>query len=297
MDNPVTHAADFYGEGSIESTKMIGRSLGNRVLTGLCIALSVLAMVPLVSIIYLVIKNGLPLLSWSVFTGLPPAAGMTGGGFGNAVVGTLVMVGLGLVLAAPPAILAAIYICEYAPSGRLAALVRFVAKLLTGIPSIICGVFAFAAVVVVTGKFSAFAGGVALAVLMLPTILLTSEQALLGVQRAYREASYGLGATRFQTIVRIVLPDALPAIMTGIMLAVARAAGETAPLIFTALFSQFWMNSLLEPTASLSVLIYNFSTMPFEHQIRMAWTASLVLVFLVTATNVAAQLVFGKKHA
>ena len=297
MDNPVTHAADFYGEGTIESTKMLGRSLGNRLLTALCIALSVLAMLPLVSILYLVIKNGLPLLRWSVFTELPPAAGMTGGGFGNAVVGTIVMVGLGLALSAPPAILSAVYICEYAPSGRLAAVVRFVAKLLTGIPSIICGVFAFAAVVVVTGKFSAFAGGVALAVLMLPTILLTSEQALLGVQRAYREASYGLGATRFQTIVRIVLPDALPAIMTGIMLAVARAAGETAPLIFTALFSQFWARSLFEPTASLSVLIYNFSTMPFEHQIQMAWTASLVLVFLVTATNVTAQLVFGKKHA
>ena len=147
-----------------------------------------------------------------------------------------------------------------------------------------------------TGKFSALAGGVALAVLMLPTILLTSEQALLGVQRAYREASYGLGATRFQTIGRIVLPEAMPAIMTGVMLAVARAAGETAPLIFTALFSQFWMSSLMEPTASLSVLIYNFSTMPFEHQVKMAWTASLVLVLLVTATNVTAQLVFSKKH-
>lgn len=296
MDNPVTHAADFFEEDSIESTKMLGRSLGNRLLTGLCIALSAVALVPLVSLLYLVLKNGLPHLSLSLFTQLPPAAGMTGGGIGNAVVGTLVMVGLGLALSAPPGILAAIYICEYHPDSHLSRTVRFVAKLLTGIPSIICGVFAFAAVVLVTGKFSALAGGVALAVLMLPTILLTAEQALLGVQRAYREASYGLGATRFQTIIHIVLPDALPAIMTGIMLAVARAAGETAPLIFTALFSQFWMSSLMEPTASLSVLIYNFSTMPFEHQVEMAWTASLVLVFLVTATNVTAQLVFSKKH-
>jgi len=296
MDNPLTHAADFFEEGSVESTKILGRSLGNRVLTGICIALSFAALIPLVSIIYLVLKNGLPQLSFSVFTQLPPAAGMTGGGFGNALIGTLAMVGIGLALSAPPGILAAIYICEYHPNGRLASTVRFVAKLLTGIPSIICGVFAFAAVVVVTGDFSALAGGVALAVLMLPTILLTAEQALLGVQRAYREASYGLGATRFQTITRIVLPDAMPAIMTGIMLAVARAAGETAPLIFTALFSQFWMSSLMQPTASLSVLIYNFSTMPFEHQVKMAWTASLVLVFLVTVTNVTAQLVFSKKH-
>lgn len=296
MDNPVTHSGDFFRDDSIESTKMIGRSLGNRLLTALCIALSFAAMIPLASILYLVVKNGSELFDWSIFTQLPPAAGMTGGGFGNAVIGTLLMVGLGLAFSAPPAILAAVYICEYEPNGRLAALTRFTAKLLTGIPSIICGVFAFAAIVLATGKFSALAGGVALAVLMLPTILLTSEQALLGVQRAYREASYGLGATRFQTISRIVLPEALPAIMTGIMLAVARAAGETAPLVFTALFSQFWMSSLMEPTASLSVLIYNFSTMPFEYQVKMAWTASLVLVFLVTATNVTAQLVFSKKH-
>jgi phosphate transport system permease protein len=296
MDNPLTHAADFFGDNRTESTKMLGRSLGNRVLTGLCIALSFAALIPLASILYLVVKNGSELLDWSIFTQLPPAAGMTGGGFGNAVIGTLVMVGLGLALSAPPGILAAVYICEYRPNSRLSAAVRFTAKLLTGIPSIICGVFAFAAIVLATGRFSALAGGVALAVLMLPTILLTSEQALLGVQRAYREASYGLGATRFQTIGRIVLPEAMPAIMTGVMLAVARAAGETAPLVFTALFSQFWMSSLMEPTASLSVLIYNFSTMPFEHQVKMAWTASLVLVFLVTATNITAQLVFSKKH-
>jgi phosphate transport system permease protein len=296
MDNPLTHAADFFDDNAVESTKMLGRSLGNRVLTGLCITLSFAALIPLASILYLVVKNGLPLFDWSIFTELPPAAGMTGGGFGNAAIGTLIMVSLALAMSAPPGILAAIYICEYHPNGRLASIVRFVAKLLTGIPSIICGVFAFAAIVLATGKFSALAGGVALAVLMLPTILLTSEQALLGVQRAYREASYGLGATRFQTISRIVLPEAMPAIMTGVMLSVARAAGETAPLVFTALFSQFWMSSLMEPTASLSVLIYNFSAMPFEHQVKMAWTASLVLVLLVTATNITAQLVFSKKH-
>ena len=296
MDNPLSYSRDFFGDGSPESTRMLGRSFFDRTLTALCILLSFAALVPLASILYLVVKNGLPLLDWSVFMELPPAAGMGGGGFGNAVVGTLAMVGLGLAMSAPPAVLAAVYICEYDADGRLSDAVRFTAKLLTGVPSIICGVFAFAAVVLFTGKFSALAGAVALAVLMLPTILLTSEQALLGVQKTYREASYGLGATRFQTILRVVLPDAAPAIMTGIMLAVARAAGETAPLVFTALFSQFWMSSLMEPTASLSVLIYNFSSMPFEHQVKMAWTASLVLVLLVTASNVTAQLVFGRRH-
>lgn len=292
MDNTAVNLDFFSGA---ESSKAGGRALGNRVLSSICIIVSLLTLIPLFSIIYLLLKNGLPLLSASVFTELPPAAGMTGGGFGNAVIGTLVMVGIGLVIAAPLGILAAIYINEYSPTSHLSNAVRFVAKLLTGIPSIICGVFAFAVVVLTTGKYSAYAGGVALAVLMLPTILLTSEQALMGVQNAFREASYGLGATKFQTIMRVVLPDALSAIMTGIMLAVARAAGETAPLIFTALFSQFWAKSLSEPTASLSVLIYNFATVPFPHQVEMAWTASLVLVFLVTITNITAQLVFTKK--
>jgi len=296
MDNFISHTPNFFDDEPAERTKAMARSLGNRVLSGICITLSLLTLVPLISIVWLVLKNGLPLLNWSVFTELPPAAGMVGGGFGNAVIGTLVMVGIGLILAAPVGILSAIYINEYSPTSRLAKAVRLVAKLLTGIPSIICGVFAFAVVVAATGSFSAYAGGVALAVLMLPTILLTSEQALIGVQNAYREASYGLGATKFQTISRIALPDALSAIMTGIMLAVARAAGETAPLIFTALFSQFWAKSLSEPTASLSVLIYNFSTVPFPHQLEMAWTASLVLVAFVTVANIASQLAFSKKE-
>ncbi|MEI6338732.1 MAG: phosphate ABC transporter permease PstA [Verrucomicrobiota bacterium] len=293
MDRSAQYA-EFFTQAESSKAKM--RAFTNRVLSSACIIISLLTMVPLFSIVYLLLEKGLPLLRPAVFTGLPPAAGMSGGGFGNAVLGTLVMVGLGLVIAAPLGILSAIYINEYSPASRLSRAVRFVAKLLTGIPSIICGVFAFAAVVLTTGKFSAYAGGVALAVLMLPTILLTAEQALMGVQSAFREASYGLGATKFQTITRIVLPDALSAIMTGIMLAVARAAGETAPLIFTALFSQFWAKSLQEPTASLSVLIYNFSTVPFPHQVEMAWTASLVLVFLVTIANITAQLAFSKKY-
>lgn len=277
---------------TVGSTK---RAVVNRVLNVACAGLALLTLIPLVSIIYLLLKNGLPLLNLEVFRLLPPAAGMSGGGFGNAIIGTIVMVGIALLLATPLGVLSAIFVHEYAPSSNLAHGVRFVAKLLTGIPSIICGVFAYAAIVLTTGGFSAWAGGFALAILILPTILLTAEQALLGVPKAYREASFGLGATTFQTIWRIVLPDATPAIMTGIMLAVARAAGETAPLIFTALFSQYWMQSLKEPTASLSVLIYNFSTLPFDHQVKMAWTASLVLVILVTIANVSAQIAFRRK--
>lgn len=272
------------------------RLFRNHFLTGLCIALSLLTLVPLFSIVVLVIQNGLPLLSANLFTQLPPAPGLDGGGFGNAIVGTLVMVGIALGFSVPLGILAAVFVNEYASVSWLATAVRFVAKLLTGIPSIICGVFAFAAVVMTTHKFSALAGGVALSILILPTILLTAEQALMGVPYAFREASFGVGATPFQTIWRIVLPEAMPAIMTGVMLAVARAAGETAPVLFTALFSQNWIKGIMEPTASLSVLIYNFASLPYAYHIKLAWSASLILVALVTLSNILAQVIFAPKH-
>lgn len=283
----------FTGAGTQTS---ILRLLRNKFLTGLCILLSLLTLIPLFSILILLIQKGISLLGPDLFTQLPPAPGQDGGGFGNAILGTLAMVGISLLFAVPLGILAAVYINEYAPVSKLALTVRFVAKLLTGIPSIICGVFAFAAVVMTTHQFSALAGGVALSILILPTILLTAEQALMGVPYAYREASFGVGATPFQTIWRLILPEASPAIMTGIMLAVARASGETAPVLFTALFSYNWIHSFMEPTASLSVLIFNFASFPYAHHISMAWTASLVLVVLVTITNVAAQIIFRKKY-
>ncbi|HEY2122639.1 MAG TPA: phosphate ABC transporter permease PstA [Chthoniobacterales bacterium] len=272
-----------------------GRLFVNSAWSVICAALSFLTLIPLFSIVYLVFQNGLPLLTPFVFTHLPPAPGLTGGGFGNALQGTVVMVLLGLVISTPLGVLSAVYINEYSPKSRLAGTVRFVAKLLTGIPSIICGVFAFSIIVLSTGSPSALAGGVALAVLTLPTILLTTEQALIGVPKSLREASYGLGATKFQTIFRIVLPNALPAIMTGVMLATARAAGETAPVLFTAQWSNYWMRSLMEPAGSLAVLIYNFATLPYDYQIHMAWTASLVLLIIVTLTNITAQTVFGRR--
>ena len=271
------------------------RLVTNHVLNALCVAVSVAVLIPLVSIVWLVIEKGAPLLSWQLFTKLPPAPGNTGGGFGNAMLGTAIMVGAALLMASPLGILSAIYICEYAPTSRLSGYVRFTSKLLTGIPSIICGVFAYAVVVQATGSFSALAGSVALAVLALPTIIITTEQALLGVPKTYREASYGLGASRYQTIWRAVLPEALPAIMTGLMLALARAAGETAPVLFTALFNAYWTTSPMQPTASLAVLIYTYASLPYDYQIQMAWTASLVLVALVTVANVTAQLVFRKR--
>ena len=191
--------------------------------------------------------------------------------------------------------MAAVFLAEFGPESRLASAVRFCAKTLTGLPSILAGVFAYAAVVLATGTYSAPAGGVALALLMLPTVMLTAEEAMKTVPARMKEAAVGMGCTPSQVVWRVVLPAALPGMMTGVMLAVARAAGETAPLLFTALFSNYWLFQdgkpvLMEPTASLAVLIYNFAGMPFERQIEMAWTAALVLVLLVLVLNVIGQL-------
>jgi phosphate transport system permease protein len=295
MSESITTADSLNGVFESHSQRTVFRMLLNRVLSGLCILLALATFIPLFSILYLVITKGAEHLRWDTFTTLAPAPGMAGNGLGNAIVGTGLLVGLAIAVSAPLGILGAIYICEYGRDTWLAAAVRFTAKLLTGIPSIICGVFAYAVIVVTTERFSAVAGAIALAVLALPTILLTSEQALLSVPKSFREASFGLGATNFQTIWRIILPEAFPAMMTGIMLAVARAAGETAPVLFTALFNNFWNTNIWKPTASLSVLIYNFSTMPYKEQIALAWTASLVLVSLVTITNILSQLAFSKK--
>jgi phosphate transport system permease protein len=239
-------------------------------------------------------------LSWHVFAELPPTAFEDGGGFGNAIVGTLVMVGIAALISVPFGVLAAVFLAEFGPDSKLAAAVRFCAKTLTGLPSILAGVFAYAVVVLSTGTYSAPAGGAALALLMLPTVMLTAEEAMKMVPARMKEAAFGMGCTRSQVVWRIVLPTALPSMLTGVMLAVARASGETAPLLFTALFSNYWLIQdghlgLMEPTASLAVLIYNFSGMPFENQIEMAWAAALILVLLVLVINITGQLLSRRR--
>jgi phosphate transport system permease protein len=262
---------------------------------------TVAALVPLFSVLYLLIVRGGRNLSIALFRDLPPAAMVAGGGFGNAIVGTLIVVLIASAISVPIGVLAAIYIAEFGPETRIAGAVRFAAKVLTGLPSILAGVFAFAIVVIATGKFSAPAGGVALALLMVPTIALTAEESIKRVPAKMREAAIGMGATPTQVVTRVILPTAIPGILTGVMLAVARAAGETAPLLFTALFSEYWMSNtspeflpktvadFMKPTASLAVLIYNYSGSPFENQIELAWTAALVLVLIVLFINLAGQ--------
>jgi phosphate transport system permease protein len=267
------------------------RTLGNALLTGLAIAFSLIAMFPLFSVLYMLLVKGAALLSPSLFTELTPGAGMDGGGISNAIVGTLVVVVVATALALPLGFMGAVYLAEYGGESRLATLVRFSAKVLTGLPSILAGVFAYATVVVTTGSFSALAGGAAMAILMVPTVMLTSESALRAVPSKMKMAAFGMGATRAQTVLRIVIPTAIPGILTGVMLSLARAMGETAPLLFTALFSDYMFEGkLAQPIASLSVLIYNFAGSPFEHQVALAWAASLVLVSIVLVLNVVAQI-------
>ncbi len=266
-------------------------------MTAIALLLSTLALLPLLSILIEILRRGLPGLNWDVFTALPAPVGMEGvkNGFANAILGTVTMVGLGTVLSIPIGILTAVYLSEFGKQKPLAQTVRFVVKILSAVPSIVVGVFAYGVIVITFRAFSALAGGFALAVIMIPIITLATEEAIKLVPMAQRLASAGLGANPMQTTFKVVIPAALPAITTAILLAVARAAGETAPLIFTALFSQNFPDGLLEPTASLPVLIYNYASSAFPEQNQLAWSASVILLGLVLVGIIVSRLVTQKR--
>ena len=285
---------------NLERAPFHPRAVRNTILTVLAWVMALIASVPLFSVLYGLIVKGGHRLSLEIFIELPPAGFEDGGGFGNAIVGTLVTVGFGSLFSIPIGILAAIFLAELEPDGKVANVARFCAKTLTGLPSILAGVFAYAVVVLATGTYSALAAGVALALLMLPTVVLTAEEAMRMVPVNMKNAAYGMGCTRSQVIWKIVLPTSLPGVLTGVMLAIARAAGETAPLLFTALFSNYWFvengtAEVMAPIASLSVLIFNFAGMPYDNQIELAWTASLVLVMMVLIFNILARVLGRKK--
>jgi phosphate transport system permease protein len=297
----ITEAFKEVDLGKLERSLRSPRTLLSSVLSGVAIGASLIACFPLLSVIALLAYHGGQRLSWQTLTSLPPGAMSPGGGFGNAIVGTFTMVAIATLVSVPSGVLAASYLALFGPETRLASATRFAAKVLTGMPSVLAGVFAYTVVVLLTGGFSAPAGGIALAVLMVPTVLLTAEEAIRMVPLRMKEAAIGMGATSSQLLLKIVLPTAMPGIVTGVMLAVARAAGETAPLLFTALFSNYWLVDrghidLMKPTASLAVLIYNFSAMPYENQVQLAWAASLVLVVMVLAFNIAGQVLSRNRH-
>ncbi len=273
------------------------RNLFNIAMTGLSSFCILCALVPLALVLFYVTANGLNRLDLALFTQLPPAPGLPGGGIANAIAGTLMVVSLASLISVPIGVMGAIWLAEFSGHDTLIDKgVRFGVNILAGVPSIIAGVFIYG-LMVRPGLpgYSALAGGVALAVLMLPTIIRTTDEALKIVPQEIRWAALGIGASKYQMILQVVLPAAIPAILTGVTLAVARAAGETAPLIFTALFSPFWPNGITNPIASLAVLVYNFATIPFKPQQELAWAASLILVLLVLATSILARFAIRKR--
>jgi phosphate transport system permease protein len=248
---------------------------------------------PLLLVLIYVLLQGGRLISFSLFTQLPPAPGLEGGGIGNAILGTFLVTFIASLIAIPVGVGGGIFLAEYSKGGWFANLIRVGNDILAGVPSIICGVFVYGAIVatrVFFGQsYTAAAGGIALAVLMLPTVIKTTDEGLRLVPKALSMGAIGVGASKFVTIIRITLPSAFTPIATGIVLAIARAAGETAPLIFTALFSPFWPEGVFNPIATMSVLIFNFAIMPFEAQNELAWAASFVLVVIILAANLLAR--------
>ena len=269
------------------------RVLRSRIWTGLCVLSAVVVLVPLASVLVYVFRRGAPGLSLAFFTHLPAPVGEPGGGMGNAVLGTLTLIGSACAFGLPIGIMAGIYLAEIG-RGRLRSWIRFIADVLGGVPSITVGVFVYSFMVVAMRRFSALAGGIALAIVMLPTVTRTTEELLRLVPAHLREASLALGVPRWRTTVFVVLRTSMAGIATGVMLAIARIAGETAPLLFTALSSSQWPEALDRPIASMPVQILAYATSPYEDWQSKAWTGALVLVTLILVLNVSARFVASR---
>jgi phosphate transport system permease protein len=258
-------------------------------MTSLCVAAVILALVPVALIFFFVVKQGIGSLDLAFFTQLPKPPGENGGGMANAIVGTLILCGLASTFAIPVGIMSGVYIVESGGT-RLGTAARFAADTLNGVPSIVIGLFAYVLVVKPIHQFSALAGGFALGVMMIPLVARTTEELLRLVPQSLREGALALGATRGKAVFTVVLPAALPGIVTGIVLALARIAGETAPLIFTAFNNRYWSTSLLEPISSLPYQVYTYAKSPHEDWHRQAWAGALVLVTIVLACSILARL-------
>jgi phosphate transport system permease protein len=270
------------------------RNQGNRLLTSISCVFAVIAIIPLIAVLAYVLFKGFAFIRPAMFFELPPVPGQDmGGGIGNAFVGTFIVTGLSCLFAIPIGVGGGIYLSEYGSNNRFSEFIRFGTNVLAGVPSIIAGVFIYGLIVssrILFGStFSAVAGGLALAVLMLPTIIKTTDEGLKLVPQELRWGALGIGASKFVTTVKVVVPSAIAPIATGVVLGIARSAGETAPLIFTAFFSPYWPDGLLEPMATMSVMIFNYAIMPYEAQVQLAWAASFVLVVMILAMNLLAR--------
>ena len=264
------------------------RRVLSHVVIVLCGASVVLALVPLALVLFYVVSQGVSSLSLAFFTEMPKPVGEAGGGMANAIAGTLIVTGLGALLAIPVGIISGIYAAEYAGT-RLAAAVRFAADTLNGVPSIVVGVFVYSLAVLPFRQFSALAGGMALGIMMIPLIMRTTEELLRLVPSTLREGALALGATRARAVFTVVVPAALPGILTGILLAFARIAGETAPLLFTAFNNRFWSTDVTQPISTLTVQVFTYAISPYDEWHRQAWAGALVLVAMVLACSLLAR--------
>jgi phosphate transport system permease protein len=279
---------------------MSARLIWRKSLNGFMLSLTALCALITVSALFFILGylmyNGGKDLSWSFFTHLPAPVGEEGGGMANAIVGSLKLMLLAAVIGVPIGVLGGVYLAEFGGK-TMPFLIRYTADLLNGVPSIVVGIFAYALVVMPMHHFSTLAGGFALGIMVIPTVIRNTESFLRDVPRALREGSFALGTNKWRMIATVVLPAASRGILTGVLLALARVAGETAPLIFTAFGNRYWSPGWMQPTSSLPVVIYTYATGPYEDWHRQAWAAGLVLLGLVLITNILVRTFLGSGTA
>ena len=270
-----------------------------RIANSLGMATSLLAMAlgltVLMWILLVLFSNGFAALDWDMLTKDTPAPGTDGGGLRNAIVGSLMMVGLSVLVATPVGILAGIYLTEYGDHSKTAELTRFVTDIMLSAPSIVIGLFVYAIVVATLGRFSGYAGSMALALIAVPVVMRTTENMLRLVPGSLREAAFALGAPRWKVSLSVTLRAAKSGVITGLLLAIARISGETAPLLFTALNNQFFSTDMSRPMANLPVVIYQFAMSPYENWIRLAWGGALLVTLAVLVLNILARVFFREK--
>ncbi|HEV2720691.1 MAG TPA: phosphate ABC transporter permease PstA [Thermoanaerobaculia bacterium] len=265
------------------------RKIISRIAEALCGVAVLLALLPLAMILFYVVKEGIGSLNIAFFTHTPKPVGELGGGMANGIVGTLILIGLAALFAVPVGCITGVHLSEY-PGTRFSSAVRFAADVLNGVPSIVIGIFVYGLVVLPVKRFSAIAGGMALGVLMLPIVVRTTEELLRLVPPGMREGALALGATRSRAVFSVILPAALPGILTGILVALARVAGETAPLLFTSFNNQYWSANIAQPMASLTVQVFTYAISPYEDWIRQAWAGAFLLVMIILTLSIAARL-------
>jgi len=269
-----------------------GRIAKEYVMVAMIVLAFIIILIPLISMLYTILINGIGSISWEFLTSLPKPPGETGGGIGNAIQGSLMVVGVASAISIPISVFAALHLSEY--KGRFSSAVELITEVLSGTPSIVAGIFAYALIVSRTG-FSAISGSIALSVLMIPTVTIASHESLRAVPDNIREAAIALGIPKWRVSISIVLRSATTGIGTGIILGVARVFGETAPLLFTALGNLYWARGIMEPAAGLPLLIYNYATSPYKTWQEQAWGAALVLLMIVLLLNIAIRIIARKR--